>query len=338
MISMINGLQIILHLPIMMISWPGPIMNFYQIILPFVMFDVIESFDWINDPFQATFQWQDGDLDDLNIFDQVQNLGYDSHNPMLNLGTMSLCIMAYTVRLLILLTIVYPNRRKKCCKGCFKSLKESLLFGEILTIFVEAHIELCLAGTIMTQISATGQNQDNNPVMWTLGISFLLVSYGLMPGLFLWLLCQKKTRYAKQVFQRKWGILLEGVNLHSKWHVAFFFVFILRRIFYVLCYTLLDGYPAIQIQLISGANLAQLMYQGYHYPLVGHLKNRIETMNEMFVISCGMFLFLYSNYLSDRRLQARISMLNVGVICLMLAVNMGFVFYFSGRSMYFVMY
>jgi len=71
---------------------------------------------------------------------------------MLNLGTMSLCIMAYIVRLLVLLCLVYPNRKRQKCKSCFKNLKENLLFGEILAIFVEAHIELCLAGTIMTQI------------------------------------------------------------------------------------------------------------------------------------------------------------------------------------------
>lgn len=31
-------------------------------------------------------------------------------------------------------------------------MKTSMFFGEILGIFIEAHIELCLAGTIMMQI------------------------------------------------------------------------------------------------------------------------------------------------------------------------------------------
>ena len=55
MLSMINTLQIILHLPIFEIHWPAPIMNFYRIIIPFVMFDIIESIDPVNKEFQSTF-------------------------------------------------------------------------------------------------------------------------------------------------------------------------------------------------------------------------------------------------------------------------------------------
>lgn len=119
---------------------------------------------------------------------------------MLNLGTMSLVIILYLFKLIILLIIVYPNRKKDKYKGCFKSMKESLFFGEILTVFVEAHIELCLAGTLMTQISLTTNNQDDNPTMWTIGMIFLFVSYIFMPLLFVWILCQKKSTYTKKAF------------------------------------------------------------------------------------------------------------------------------------------
>ena len=49
LISLINTLQIILHFPIFSISWPAPIMNFYSTIVPFVMFDIVESFDELNE-------------------------------------------------------------------------------------------------------------------------------------------------------------------------------------------------------------------------------------------------------------------------------------------------
>jgi len=37
---------------------------------------------------------------------------------------------------------------------------------------------------------------------------------------------------------------------------------------------------------VSFLNLMQLIYQGYHYPLLGIQKNRIEVANEYFVIVC----------------------------------------------------
>ena len=69
MISMINTLQIILHLPIFNIRWPAPIMDFYGTIIPLVMFDVIESVKYIQDLFQSFFQWKDTKNDEMNIRD-----------------------------------------------------------------------------------------------------------------------------------------------------------------------------------------------------------------------------------------------------------------------------
>ena len=65
-----------------------------------------------------------------------------------------------------------------------------MFFGEILTIFIEAHLELCLAGTIMMQVA--DRNQDNNSAMWLIGGAFLLISVGFMPGIMSWLIIQKK--------------------------------------------------------------------------------------------------------------------------------------------------
>ena len=86
----------------------------------------------------------------IKIYDQTQTLGYDSYNPMLNLGTMSLVMMGYVFKILILFICVFPFRKKfKFCTKCFKKMKRHMFFGEILTIFIETHLELCIAGTIM---------------------------------------------------------------------------------------------------------------------------------------------------------------------------------------------
>ena len=71
MLSMINTLQIILHLPIFEIHWPAPIMNFYRIIIPFVMFDVIETISPVNDKFQSTFHPYNENDDIVLIADQT---------------------------------------------------------------------------------------------------------------------------------------------------------------------------------------------------------------------------------------------------------------------------
>jgi hypothetical protein len=54
-ISMINALQIVLHLPMLWIIMPGNVIIFFKIILPIVMFDVLNGLD-------------DTKLDTSNIF------------------------------------------------------------------------------------------------------------------------------------------------------------------------------------------------------------------------------------------------------------------------------
>jgi hypothetical protein len=43
MLSMINALQLIIHLPLMKIILPSNVMMFFSIILPFVMFDILDA-------------------------------------------------------------------------------------------------------------------------------------------------------------------------------------------------------------------------------------------------------------------------------------------------------
>ena len=45
MVGMINSLQIIIHLPIMAIILPGNASFFFSLILPFVMFDFLDT-EW----------------------------------------------------------------------------------------------------------------------------------------------------------------------------------------------------------------------------------------------------------------------------------------------------
>ena len=43
MVSMINSLQFIFHSPIMVVVHPANVMNFFNIMIPIVMFDVLSD-------------------------------------------------------------------------------------------------------------------------------------------------------------------------------------------------------------------------------------------------------------------------------------------------------
>jgi hypothetical protein len=89
-IEMINSLQLIIHLPIMNIIMPANVSTFFQAIVAIVNFDILSDFGII----EMMFNFDDEQQDYNNIFmlDQMEDLGYDSHNAIVILGTMGVLL------------------------------------------------------------------------------------------------------------------------------------------------------------------------------------------------------------------------------------------------------
>ena len=51
LLGMINSLQIIFHLPILHVVMPGNVQTLFQIMVPVVMFDILENFELIQNLF-----------------------------------------------------------------------------------------------------------------------------------------------------------------------------------------------------------------------------------------------------------------------------------------------
>ena len=72
-------------------------------------------------------------------------MGYESHNSILNLGTISILIILYFVGLIILavlkISLVITGKGQYFYKVLFKKL----IFGFIISIFIEAYMEFLIA-------------------------------------------------------------------------------------------------------------------------------------------------------------------------------------------------
>ena len=79
-------------------------------------------------------------------------LGYDSYNPVLNLGTLSIVMMFFIFQVLFLVIFIQPFRKKPCGKKLCKKIGNRLLFGELFTILIEGFIEICLTGALMMNV------------------------------------------------------------------------------------------------------------------------------------------------------------------------------------------
>jgi hypothetical protein len=78
--------------------------------------------------------------------DQLQILGYESHNPIVNLGTFAIFILLYLIKLCILYTVLKPFReRYNVIKKYYQNIYDQLIFSELLLLGLEGIFEILIA-------------------------------------------------------------------------------------------------------------------------------------------------------------------------------------------------
>jgi hypothetical protein len=113
---MINSLQLIIHLPIMNVPVPANVMTLIRYLVPIVMFDILDQdfiWDYIPGSEVATEAdiWSSEEGPEVNISDQIQDLGYEQHGMVDNLGTLALLTGMYFVKICIFYIVVKPYVR-----------------------------------------------------------------------------------------------------------------------------------------------------------------------------------------------------------------------------------
>jgi hypothetical protein len=114
-------------MPALNFGVPSNLMEYYSIIVPIVNFDVLENYDWYQDFLdwltiekkikkvamkrllaQSGFQFKTKNPEDPLIPNQTQTIGYGSHSPLHNLGTVTLVFIFYIIKVLTMFFIIKP--------------------------------------------------------------------------------------------------------------------------------------------------------------------------------------------------------------------------------------
>jgi len=80
----------------------------------------------------------------------MEDLGYESHNAIKNLGTLALLVSWYCIKLLIyfIMRLVHSSERRPFVqsKKIERWLAKQLFFTELIVIFIEGFLEFLIAG------------------------------------------------------------------------------------------------------------------------------------------------------------------------------------------------
>ena len=85
-----------MHLPLINIKFPGNSLKFFEIIIPIVNYDLLDDVKWYNDFIVRASRRLGGESFDeeydSNIPLQWDKLGYDSRNPFVIQGTLTIVL------------------------------------------------------------------------------------------------------------------------------------------------------------------------------------------------------------------------------------------------------
>ena len=76
---------------------PSNVIAMWNIMIPIVMFDLLESIPVIQELFpQSKIEMSEN----TSVLDQMRDIGYDSFNTILNLGSLFVAILLYLIRVI----------------------------------------------------------------------------------------------------------------------------------------------------------------------------------------------------------------------------------------------
>ena len=121
------------------------------------------------------------------MLDQMSDVGYDSYNLILNLGTLAILFTLYILKIIALvfilapLSTLWPNKFTKI----FKKFKESLFFGDLIMMFVEGYMEFLISSTLL--MKAPNGALTGFDFLYPVAVVCVVITCGIIPAVYIWL-------------------------------------------------------------------------------------------------------------------------------------------------------
>lgn len=170
---------------------------------------------------------------------QLENVGFDSHNSVLNLNTVSIVIVFLCLRIAIGLMFLIIERT--CCRSsegtrnCRKRLLDNVFMNIILELGLEVLMDFIITIYLNAQAQIPGALKSGEILGYFLTAFASFMCFVVLPCCLVWYVVRRpsKEEIASEEFTGKWSILSEELRTDTRWHLAFYLVFYVRRMIYL---------------------------------------------------------------------------------------------------------
>ena len=173
---------------------PANVSFFLNMLLPLVMFDILDAFEGSKYDPTRMFMFDD-DMNVLNkdlFTDQMADLGYQTHNSILNLRTIFFLMALYFFRVLLILVLFIRFNLTGKKPGFYDGEMRTLFFSEILTLSMEGYLELVISGYLQSKKDYLYNSVYGETISVICGYFCLIQAFVILPICFYLLVSTNK--------------------------------------------------------------------------------------------------------------------------------------------------
>jgi len=257
------------------------------------------------------------------------DLGYESHNEILNLGSLAIFLVLYFLKVILYFLLLPLSIIRPQLESTKNKLKKGLFFNDLIALLEEAYFEMLISTYLQFKAPLNTANGEVSSTGFGYISVFLVLLF--LPAACIWVLSQPLERLREEEFKNSWEDLYTGMKTRSKWEVAYYFGFMLRRQMYVAIAFLLLNKDYEHIMAMNFLNLAWIIYLGGSWPHQLRAINMLDLANEFVIIVAFLHLFIFTEWGPDLEMQYLIGWSMNGFVALLITFNLFFVFKHGGH-------
>jgi hypothetical protein len=204
------------------------VLAYYEAFLPIVTFHIIDD-----SMLEHFWTFDEPEQDELNVhtLDQMENLGYDTHNSVILLGSLGIFAMWYWIRVSAYFFMLVPFvvLTRKGLKAV-KFMKKRLFFKDFIAITIEGYFEYIIAAYLNIEYPVYKKSGE----LMGIGVGYysaFLVLF-LFPVIWVLLLFQPIKKFKEKRFNEKYGQMFEHMRPGSKITMLYYIFFSMRRLIF----------------------------------------------------------------------------------------------------------
>ena len=207
-----------------------------------------------------------------------------------------LVLLVCSILMLTLCVVSFAVKRLKAIgtKLLRKIIKKFLFNGMIRSITI-AYIKLCISfGSQVKEVLR--QNKEQTTSDKVIGISMFVVMFGY-PFISLYAVIFFESKLDTIKVRARISNFYQQIDLnHGRWSLAFYTIFLIRRIVFVAIPTFIYFWPWLQLQTLLFMTSMYIVYYGGTRPHLGRQRVRLEVFNEVMTMVIHYHMVCFTDF------------------------------------------